>query len=47
MTKKPKFTLEMLKKLHKKCKELAVPKTKDGKYYILDKKTREEDDKTH
>ena len=47
MKKAPEFTLEMFKKLYKKCKALAVPKTKDGKYYIFDKKAREEYDKTH
>ena len=35
-----KITLAFLRKLHKKCQENAIPKTDDGKYWILDKKTR-------
>jgi len=29
------ITKKLLHKLHKKCKEIAVPKTPDGKHYIL------------
>ena len=35
------ITPEKLKDIYKKCKKLAVPKTIDGKYYILDDKVRE------
>ncbi len=34
-------TPKKLKDIYKKCQELAVPKTIDGKYYILDDKVRE------
>lgn len=34
------LTLDLLKKLYKKCKKLAIPRTIDGKYWIIDDKTR-------
>lgn len=37
-----KITHKLLKEMYKKLQKIAIPKTIDGKYWIVDDKTREE-----